>query len=403
MHIVFLAHPLFLGQQSMPRYARMLADGMKARGHTVSIWSPKALFFKIPVGQAARKWLGYIDQFLIFPFSVRRRARSCPSNTLFVFTDHALGPYVPIVAGRPHVIHCHDFMALQSAEGKIAENPTSWTGRQYQRMIKRGFCRGRNFISISRKTQEDLHSALTTPAAMSEVVYNGLHYPFFAEDAALARDKFGRQANLDLAAGYILHVGGNSFYKNRIGVLEVYNVWRERFAGQLPLVMIGSSPTPSLLKAYESSPYKADIHWLTGIDDEHVAYAYSGAAVFLFPSLGEGFGWPIAEAMASGCPVVTTDEAPMTEVAGDAGFLIPRQPQDTVAAAEWTKKAADVIQRIVTMSPEERNNVVNTGLVNAQRFDTQNALNRIEEIYNRIVKTNAPVLADRTLTTVNIP
>jgi glycosyltransferase involved in cell wall biosynthesis len=158
-----------------------------------------------------------------------------------------------------------------------------------------------------------------------------------------------------------------------------------------------------LLKAYESSPYKADIHWLTGIDDEHVAYAYSGAAVFLFPSLGEGFGWPIAEAMASGCPVVTTDEAPMTEVAGDAGFLIPRQPQDTVAAAEWTKKAADVIQRIVTMSPEERNNVVNTGLVNAQRFDTQNALNRIEEIYNRIVKTNAPVLADRTLTTVNIP
>jgi hypothetical protein len=58
MHIVFLAHPLFLAQQSMPRYARMLADGMKARGHTVSILSPEALFFKIPISPAGTKWLG---------------------------------------------------------------------------------------------------------------------------------------------------------------------------------------------------------------------------------------------------------------------------------------------------------------------------------------------------------
>jgi glycosyltransferase involved in cell wall biosynthesis len=377
----------------------MLADGMKARGHTVSIWSPEALFFKIPISPAGKKWLGYIDQYVIFPISIRRRIRNCPSDTLFVFTDHALGPYVPILTARPHVIHCHDFMALQSAQGKIPENPTSWTGRQYQDMIRRGFSKGRNFISISRKTQNDLHSTLPKPAATSEVVYNGLHHPFFAEDPALARSKFGKRTNLNLAGGYILHVGGNSFYKNRIGVLEIYNVWRDRYAGQLPLIMVGSPPAPSLTKSLESSPYKADIHWLSGIDDEHVALAYSGAAVFLFPSLGEGFGWPIAEAMASGCPVVTTDEAPMTEVAGEAGFLIPRRPQGGASTAEWAKNSADVIQKIVALSPEERKMVIDTGLRNAQRFDTQNALSKIEEIYRRIVENNVVVRNDQPLTT----
>jgi glycosyltransferase involved in cell wall biosynthesis len=74
----------------------------------------------------------------------------------------------------------------------------------------------------------------------------------------------------------------------------------------IPLLLIGESPDMKLLEAYSKSPFKSDIHILTGIEDKWVQRAYAGAIVFLFPSYAEGFGWPIAEAMASGCPVITT-------------------------------------------------------------------------------------------------
>lgn len=148
--------------------------------------------------------------------------------------------------------------------------------------------------------------------------------------------------------------------------------------------MIGES-TRELLARQEHSPFKSDIHWLTGIDDESVRLAYAGASAFVFPSLGEGFGWPIAEAMASGCPVITTGEAPMTEVAGDAGFLIPRMPFDKSKVKDWADQVADVVDKIISANGSQRSAIVNAGISNARRFDTARALDQIEEIYKRIL------------------
>jgi glycosyltransferase involved in cell wall biosynthesis len=384
MNLVFFAHPSFLDQQSMPRFARMLADGMLKRGHKVEVLAPKAGFFNLHSHTTLRKWLGYIDQYVVFPRSVRKSLSKYPADTLFVFTDQALGPWVPLVSDRPHVIHCHDFMALQSSLGEIPENPTSWTGRQYQQLIRRGFSRGKHFISVSQKTKDDLHRFLLSEPKTSDVVYNGFHQPFLQHDPIDARNQFGKRTNLDLSSGYILHVGGNTWYKNRAGVVEVYNAWRKKNNNKLPLLMIGE-PTNDLLVLHEASEHKADIHWLSGIEDEFVRLAYSGASVFVFPSLGEGFGWPIAEAMASGCPVITTGEPPMTEVAGSAAFLIPRRPSDQLKAAAWAVDAASIIDKINALSSDERRAIVDEGVKNAERFNTQHALNRIEQIYLSIL------------------
>src|SRR5262245_46794200 len=135
MNLVFFGHPSFLDQQSMPRFARMLADGMSDRGHTVEMLSPVARFFNLHSNPSVKKWLGYVDQYIVFPNQIKKKLKTYPKDTLFVFTDQALGPWVPVVAGRPHVIHCHDFMALRSSLGEIQENPTSWTGKQYQALI----------------------------------------------------------------------------------------------------------------------------------------------------------------------------------------------------------------------------------------------------------------------------
>jgi glycosyltransferase involved in cell wall biosynthesis len=387
MRIVFFTHPSFLGSQSMPRFAGMLAQGMKERGHEIEVWTPAAKLFNLPLPGSLKKWMGYIDQYALFPALIRKKLKSFPSNTLFVFTDQALGPWVPLVANRPHVIHCHDFLAQFSALDKIPENPTSSSGKIYQKYIRKGYQQGRNFISVSKKTQEDLHLMLGKVPSLSEVVYNGLNQEFKVDDVHAVRAFISNETNINVSDGYLLHVGGNQWYKNRTGVIEIYNAWRDTYKTNLPLIFIGATPNSKLLNSYTNSPYKEDIHFLVGKNDMFVKKAYCGASVFLFPSLAEGFGWPIAEAMSSGCPVITTGEAPMTEVGGSATRYISRKPYQS-NNNNWAEKAAGVINTLLNLSVAERNQVIELGVKQAQKFDPLIAHDTIERIYQHILADN---------------
>ena len=384
LNIVFMAHPDFCGHVSMPRFHSMLLEGMRKRGHRVQTLTPAPRFFSLPFPKAMKKWLGYIDQYILFPREVKRQLELLPSNTLFVFTDNALGPWVPLAAHMPHVIHCHDFMAQQAALGELSDLKLSWTGRRYQKMIRAGYSKGMNFISGSGNTRRTLLKFLPAPPKVCALVYNGLHTRFQRHPTEPSRVEVSRLFNLDLHGGYLLHVGGNQWYKNRLGVIEIYNAWRGVTSTRLPLLLIGQSPSPELRAAYEASSYKNDIHFITNADDNAVNLLYSAATVFLFPSKAEGFGWPIAEAMSAGCPVITTDEAPMTEVAGNAGFLIPKYPEQGPSCA-WAWQAGLLVEKIVGFSNTEREAAIRAGIANAKRFDTDKALDRIERVYKEIV------------------
>jgi glycosyltransferase involved in cell wall biosynthesis len=370
----------------MQRYANMLAEGMQQRGHTVETWSPQAKFFTLPASLTIKKWLGYIDQYIVFPHQVKRRMRRSPPGTLFVFADHALGPWVPLANNKPHIIHCHDFLAQRSAANEIPGQVTSFTGKLYQRYIRRGYQSGKNFISVSQKTREDLGQFLTKPPSFSTVVYNGLNQCFQPGNARDARVYLGKALEIDLSKGYLLHIGGNQWYKNREGVIDIYNSWRNNSETVLPLLMIGKPPTKELLQLREQSQFKEDIYFRVTVADEAIRQAYVGATIFLFPSLAEGFGWPIAEAMASGCPVITTGEAPMTEVGGDAAFYIPSRPIEAAHLDSWANDAAKVIKTVVELSPGQRMAIINRGLDNSKRFDTEKAIATIEKIYQKILK-----------------
>jgi glycosyltransferase involved in cell wall biosynthesis len=386
LKIVFFVHPTFLNSQSMPRFAGMLAQGMRERNHFVQVWEPKPRMIRLAIFQKLKKWLGYIDQYLIFPMEVKRRLKSCDQETIFVFVDHALGPWVPLVEKFPHVIHCHDFLAQRSALGEIAENITGWSGKKYQQFIRKGYSKGKHFISVSQKTSSDLIEFLGYQPAISEIVYNGLNQSFVHVQPEIALPALSKELAIDLSAGFILHVGGNQWYKNRKGVLEIYQEWRRSSSLKLPLLMIGSSPSGELSSLHSDSAFKSDIHFVTGLADATVRLAYAAASLMLFPSLAEGFGWPIAEAMASGCLVITTNEAPMIEVAGAAGFKISRRPVNAAEHLAWTKSAANKVEEVLRLSPGEKEKEVEKGIKNIKRFDSVKALDNIEAIYAQILQ-----------------
>lgn len=387
MRLILFTHPSFLGSQSMPRYATMLEKGMVGKGHTVDVWTAKARFYNLPLKGGFKKWLGYIDQYVLFPLEVQFKLKKVAKNTLFVFADQALGPWVPLVNDRPHVVHCHDFLALKSALGTVPENPTSSTGKIYQNFIRNGFSKGKFFISISNKTQQDLKSFHKGDIVDSVVCYNGMNRHFEQLDKEVSRSVLGHQLQLDLTKGYILHVGGNQYYKNRKGVIEIYSAWRETSQLDLPLILIGATPSNELKKAYQNSSFTKDIHFIVGLSDDFINVAYSGASCLVFPSLDEGFGWPIAEALASGCLVITTDAAPMTEVVGEAGFLIPRRPLHLELVADWAMKGAVQISKILELSDEERLLWLNLGLEQVKNFNTESSLDKIEQFYQVVLKS----------------
>ena len=384
MNIIFITHPSFVNFHSISRFASILAKGMAERGHNVEIWSPKSQFFSLPVPESYKKWFGYIDQFITFPNEIKKRFGDYPSNTLYVVTDNALGPWIPLVSNRPHVIHCHDFLAQYSALNMVHENPLSWTGKWYQKFIRRGLRKGTNFISVSEKTKQDLHKFLSKKPAYSEVVHNGLNPHNSVHSVDEARILFSKETGLDLTNGYLLHVGGNQWYKNRLGVIAIYDALRLTTNYSLPLIMIGDKPGSALLAKKELSFFKADIHCLTGIEDQSVHFAYTGASVFIFPSLAEGFGWPIAEAMAAGCPVVTTNEAPMTEVGGEAAFYIPRQPATCSDTTQWAIEASAVVSKILNFSSKQREEISAAGLIHVKKFNMELYLDKIEKVYKHL-------------------
>jgi glycosyltransferase involved in cell wall biosynthesis len=384
MNIVLFSHPAFMQSQSMPRFARMLEQAYIVRGYKVQAWSPEAKVYGLISRGRLSKWAGYIDQYILFPMWVRKQLSVQSRDTLYVFCDQALGPWVPLVKHRPHVLHVHDLLALRSALGCVPENSTSWTGRFYQHYIRRGFRQAKHFISISNKSREDLHYFGKVSPVTSEVVYNGLNYPYksLASDEALQiLTQAGFPATLE---GMLLHVSGHQWYKNVAGVIRIYAHYAKASSNPLPLWLVGPQLDEKLQSALDEVPVQGLVLFLRGLDNKALQAAYSISRAFLFPSLAEGFGWPIIEAQACGCPVITTDEPPMNEIGGPVARYLPRLKVDDDVQV-WAKHGASVLLDLLSLDESSRTDVAKNAVAWAARFDADTAIEGYLRVYQQVM------------------
>lgn len=388
MNLVLHTHPVFLGLTSQEHFVRALTEAFRRRGHTVEVRRPQACVRHWVRAGGARKWAGYVDQYLLFPRRMRAAMRHDPPETLYVFCDQALGPWVPLAADRPHVVHCHDLLALRSALGQIPEHSTSLTGRLYQRYIRLGFRRARHFISISQHTRDDLHRHGGVRPVTSEVVYNGLNHPYRPMASEEVRQRLLRAGLPADGPRCVLHVGGGQWYKNSVGVVLLYASYARTAvrAGDvpLPLWMVSPPPDPALQAALSTVPEAGSVRFFSGLDNDTLEALYSHAELLLFPSLAEGFGWPIVEALACGCPVITTRAAPMTEVGGDAAVYLPRlEPTDD--ATLWAQAGAQAVIDVLRRPPAVREHRAAMGRAWAGRFAADLAIEGYLSIYQRVL------------------
>ena len=368
MKVLLVSNYELDAQQSMLRYAEWLRRSLEDRGHEMEIISPAVVVGALVVkGNPLSKWLGYVDKYVLFPRRLRSKAAAFD---LVHVCDHSNSPYLKWAGKTPRIITVHDLLAIRSALGDFPENPTKRTGKWLQRWILNGLGQAEHLISVSGKTREDLEALLPTHPAIT-VVHHSLNWEYAPSSPA-------EIAQVRAACGlgpddeYLLHVGSNQWYKNRLGVMKIALELRKhaRFK-RVKLVMAGK-PGTAEMRAFAAKHSFTDAIEFVAPTNEQVRGLYSGALAFLFPSLQEGFGWPILEAQACDCLVITSNRAPMTEVAGEGAIFV--DPQDEAAAAQ-TIAARFGEAEAVRRSARE----------NLERFTTDRAIDRYQAAYTSAI------------------
>jgi glycosyltransferase involved in cell wall biosynthesis len=220
----------------------------------------------------------------------------------------------------------------------------------------------------------------------SHVVYNGFNYPY----APMAKSDAMRVLNdADLPAhsdGMLLHLGGSQWYKNLAGVIRIYIEYVKAENNSLPLWCISPSPNSQVQSLLKQLPSNGKVLFFQGIENHALQAAYSLARAFVFPSLAEGFGWPIIEAQACGCPVLTSDAAPMNEIGGNACSYIPvLNPKDD--AELWAKNASNTLIALLSLNESARSKLVAHGLTHVQQFNAEYAIESYLKHYQQAMHT----------------
>ena len=283
---------------------------------------------------------------------------------------HAPHYVVPRLVPCPYVVTIHDCIHL-----RFPQYLPNRLAAVYARMMMHVSARGaRRVLTVSQASKLDIGHYLHIPADQIEVIYNApderLTAPPPPEDIARARDRFL------LTAPFILYTGNIKPHKNLDRLIEAYALLRRRGVEDHKLLIIGDevSKYPNLRRLVHRFQLHQHVRFLGFVPDATLAALYRLAAVFVFPSLYEGFGLPPLEAMAAGAPVITSNVSSLPEVVGDAALLI--DPMDPGAIAE-------AIARVLS-DPALRADLVRRGLARARTFSWERSAARVHEVYREV-------------------
>ena len=240
-----------------------------------------------------------------------------PPDLLFV-PAHVL----PLVCPLPAVVTVHDlgYRHFPDAHPLAQRLYLDWSTRF-------SASRAAHIIADSQATRRDLVQLCGIPENKITVVYPGRDESFTRVDPAAVCAKY------NLPERYLLHVGTLQPRKNLLRLIEAAS----HQSSVINLVLVGRRGW--LSQPILEAARRHDVRVLEYVPDEDLAGLYSGATAFVFPSLYEGFGFPVLEAMACGTPVICSNTSSLPEVAGEAALTV--DPLDTAALSTAIARVLD--------------------------------------------------------------
>jgi glycosyltransferase involved in cell wall biosynthesis len=290
----------------------------------------------------------------------------------------------PLWSPWPTIVTIHDviqFVLPEYAWRKIS--------RVYFSIVSRSARRADAIITVSECSKRDIVKLLRLPPERIHVISN-------AVDASLVpvrdpwllasvRDRYG------IPPRFLLYFGGFDLRKNVPRLIEAYSRLPESMRREYQLVIagryqhLGHPLFPDPRRTVQTLGLEGNVIFTGQIREQDKAPLFSAATVFAFPSLYEGFGIPVLEAMACGTPVLTSNRSALPEVAGDAGLLV--DPYDTQAIT-------DGLAELVT-SQALRDELARRGLDRAQRFTWRQVAEQTVRLYREVLNGTVSVLDQR--------
>jgi len=282
----------------------------------------------------------------------RRLLREDRSTSADVF--HGLNQRLPRARWRRAVATFHDLFVL------TGDYSTSEFRCRFAAQARDAADRADLIIAVSEFTARQVADLLAVERGKIHVIHHGVRFPP-SGSPQLARERI------------ILHVGAIQKRKNIRRLVEAF----ERAGKDWRLLLAGSSGygAGEILRRIEESPRREAIELLGHVPDEDLPGLYARASVFAFPSLDEGFGMPVLEAMAAGLPVISSNRSALPEVCGSAALLV--DPNDVEALAQALAR--------LTSDESLRSELAERGRARARLFSWDAAVQRTLDVYRRLL------------------
>jgi glycosyltransferase involved in cell wall biosynthesis len=267
-------------------------------------------------------------------------------------------------SGIPSVVTIHDLVFMRYPEFYQAID------RKIYFKKARYACKAADkIIAISRQTQNDIETFFQVSSEKIEMVYQPVAPVFFKKYES---DAVIQQYNLPKE--YILSVGTLEPRKNQLALLKAIKLKGMK----VPVVFVGNGTSyKNEMKQYiEENNLEGQVIFLKNLPEKELAALYQGALLSVYISVFEGFGLPVIEAMACGCPVVTSTVSVLPETAGEAAVFC--NPGDV----------DDIGNKILMLIENEilRTQLINKGIKRAKEFQPEIYANRLYKLYTKILK-----------------
>ena len=310
-----------------------------------------------------RKTDSYSLNHLAFPLFLHRLAPSLVHIPL---------NQVPLFMMEPYVVTIHDMASLLFETGSGLRMQT----RRF--LLRRGLLRAKRILAVSEATRRDVHDALGIPADRIRVAYNAPNPDFF-RPAQADRARILERYQIDYP--FLLYAGNIRPQKNIPRLVEAFAVAREQLSRHrvyrdLHLIIIGDeiSRYPSVRRAVIQTRAEKAVRFLGFVPFEALRIFFESAALFVFPSLYEGFGLPPLEAMATGTPVVASNVSSLPEVLGDAALLV--NPENVFEIARAIQDAL--------LDDDLRTELIGNGKAQAARYSWDRTAREVLDVYREV-------------------